>query len=600
MSGSSAVFREQVFGLIDDIRGRYGWRIPTLVALMVVVALTEGIGMVLLLPLLNAIGVSDTTGGGSVGSTVTALLTRLDITGSPYVLTGLLLSVFAVQLALFLVQTWWVSWLQRDYGATWQKLLLDGFLKAKWSFLSGMKLGSMTNQITQETARLSGAFLILAQLAAMVVTVVVYVTVAALISWHVTLILVCFAVAMFVLVRGIRRKNYHIGMRLGPLAAELNVLLTEFLGGIKLIKATATEKQAADRIARVIDELRVQHAWATFLPGLVRAIFEFAAIAGLCFLLVFGYRNLAIPAASMLVILALFVRLLPRFNALQQNMQYLATYLPAFSDARKAANMAAAEAEPERDDRDTGDTSRTVGPLIVQIARGGYQDATILRDIDLTFPTTGVVAIVGESGAGKSTLVNCMLGLAEIADGRVAFGLIDMQSVSLAQWRRQIGYIPQETVLFHQSIRDNIAWVDPAADIEAVEDAAKQALAHEFIVQQPQGYETIIGDQGSRLSGGQRQRLGIARALLSHPRLLIMDEATSALDSASEAAVLQTVNELRKTICVVMVAHRLSTIRHADLIVVMREGRVVESGSWDELVAAKAVFSGLARTQQLA
>lgn len=599
MSTNPISYLLQVRQLAADIYRRYRWKIPSLVLLMTVVALSEGVGMLLLLPLLNAVGISGQAGNGMLGNTISGLLAAAGVRDSAYHLALLVLAVFAFQLLLFLVQTWWVSWLQRDYGAHWQRHLFGLLLRARWSFISSLKLGSMTNQIAQETIRLSGAFLILAQLAAVAVTVSVYVLVACMISWQVMLLLVGFAALLFLAVRGIGRRNYRIGLRLGPLSAELNVLLTEFLGGIKLIKATATESVAEQRVAHVVDELCVQHTWATFLPALVRAIFEFAAISGLCFLLVFGYRNLDIPAASMLVVLALFLRLLPRFNALQQNMQLLATYVPAFSEAQRLARSAMAAAEETANPEQRAETPGMTGPLALDIAAGGYDGITTLHDVRITFPEVGVVGIVGESGAGKSTLVNCLLGLAEIQKGEVAFGSHKMQSVPLSHWRRQIGYVPQETILFHQSIRDNLAWGNPAADDRAVETVARQALAHDFIMQQPAGYETVIGDQGARLSGGQRQRLGIARALLCRPRLLVMDEATSALDSASEAAVLETVDGLRRSICVVMVAHRLATVRGADLIVVLSQGRVVEIGSWPDLMAKQGVFFRLAQAQHL-
>jgi len=349
----------------------------------------------------------------------------------------------------------------------------------------------------------------------------------------------------------------------------------------------------------VVDELCIQHTWATFLPAVVRAIFEFAAICALCFLLVFGYRNLDIPAASMLVVLALFVRLLPRFNALQQNVQLLATYVPAFSEAQRLSCSAIGAAEENASPDCMAGVPATSGRLVVDIGAGGYDEVTTLRDVRLEFPEAGVVGIVGESGAGKSTLVNCVLGLADTQRGNISFGGCDMRSVPVSHWRRQFGYVPQETVLFHQSIRDNIAWGNPLADDRAVEEAARQALAHDFIMLQPSGYSTLIGDQGARLSGGQRQRLGIARALLGQPRLLLMDEATSALDSASEAAVLETVDSLRRSKCVVMVAHRLSTVRNADMIVVLSRGRVVETGTWPALVAKQGVFFRLAQAQHI-
>lgn len=599
MSSRSLSFPHQVGDLTADISRCYGWRIPALVLLMTAVALSEGVGMLLLLPLLNAVGISGQAGGGGLGSAISGVLEVLGVRDLPYHLALLVLAVFALQLLLFLAQTWWVSRLQRDYGAQWQKHLFGLLLRARWSFISNLKLGAMTNQIAQETIRLSGAFLILAQLAAVALTAGVYVLVACLISWQVTLLMVGFAALLFLTVRGIGRRNYRIGLRLGPLAAELNVLLTEFLGGIKLIKATATEGVAEKRVAQVVDELCIQHTWATFLPSLVRAFFEFAAICGLCFLLVFGYRNLDISAASMLVVLALFIRLLPRFNALQQNMQLLATYVPAFSDAQQLARSAAAAAEQAVVPPHAADAPANKGPLAVDIFAGGYDGVTTLRDVRLLFPEAGVVGIVGESGAGKSTLVNCLLGLAETQHGKIAFGGCEMRSVPLSFWRRQFGYVPQETVLFHQSIRDNIAWGNPSADVRAVEEAASQALAHDFIMQQPAAYATVVGDQGARLSGGQRQRLCIARALLGRPRLLVMDEATSALDSTSEAAVLETVENLRRNICVVMVAHRLATVRKADMIVVLSQGRVVETGTWSALMAKQGVFFGLAQAQHI-
>jgi len=437
------------------------------------------------------------------------------------------------------------------------------------------------------------------QLSAIALTTGVYVLVACLISWQVTLFMVGFALLLFLSVRGIGHHNYRIGLRLGPLTADLNVLLTEFLGGIKLIKATATESVAEKRVAQVVDQLCIQHTWASFLPALVRAIFEFAAISGLCLLLIFGYQNLDIPAASILVVIAIFIRLLPRFNALQQNMQLLATYVPAFSDAQRLVASATFAKEELVVPSSLGGTQAIGGPLNIDIVAGGYDGSATLRDVRLCFPKAGVVGIVGESGAGKSTLVNCLLGLADIQHGRVAFGDCEMSSISLLHWRRQFGYIPQETILFHRSIRDNIAWGNESADDWAVEEAARQALAHDFIIQQPAGYATMVGDQGSRLSGGQRQRLGIARALLGRPRLLVMDEATSALDSTSEATVLETVENLRRKICVVIVAHRLATVRNADKIVVLGQGRVVETGTWSELMAKRDVFFQLAKAQHI-
>jgi ATP-binding cassette subfamily C protein len=596
---TSSTFRGQTAAVIRDIWRSYGWRVPLLILLMGTVAVVEGLGMALLLPLLTAIGVAASSDGGSVGAWLDTLLAAFGLTASAYRVALALLVVFAAQLVLQVGQQWWLSHLQRDYGARWQRRLFDAFVHAEWGFFAEHKLGDLTNLIAQETFRLAGAFLILAQLAGMLVATAVYLALACSIAWQVTAVLIALGLALFAAVRSFGRKNFEIGLRLGPLASELNVLLTEYLGGVRLIKTTSTEDVAVARVAAVIDDMTVQHTWATFLPLLVRAIFEFAAFAALCFILVFGYQNLAIPAARMLVVLALFVRLLPRFNALQQNVQMLGTYVPAFDAATRMLDEADRACEHAGNGgASAGAMTVPRGPLTIAIDRGGYRGVTTLRDVTLHLPERGVIGVVGESGAGKSTLVNCLLGLAEIQAGTVSLGGADMRDVPIRAWRRHFGYVPQDTVLFHLSIRENIMWGMPNASPQDVERAARQALAHDFILEQPHGYDSIVGDDGVRLSGGQRQRLAIARALLAGPRMLIMDEATNALDFASEAAVLETIDRLRQDICVIMVAHRLSSVRNADLIVVLSKGAVVETGTWRDLVTRDGVLSRLVALAQ--
>jgi ABC-type multidrug transport system fused ATPase/permease subunit len=384
---------------------------------------------------------------------------------------------------------------------------------------------------------------------------------------------------------------------LGPLNAQLNILLNEFLGGVKLVKATATEDKAVRQVGNVVEVLREHHTWASFLPGLVRALFEFLSIAALCLVLVFGHSLLEIPAAHMLVILALFVRLLPRFNALQQNLQLLATYVPAMTNLNELLHEANRQREPVPEAQ--GAAIPEDAALHVDIRRAGYADVDILKDVHIVLPARGFVGIVGESGAGKSTLVHCLLGLCEIAEGSVRMGDRPMETIALTDWRRAIGYVPQETILFHLPVRENIAWAKDGATLDEVREAARRAHADDFIESLEHGYDSVIGDQGMRLSGGQRQRLGIARALITRPSVLLLDEATSALDSASEQAVLQTLEDLRKTICIVSVAHRLSSVRGADRIYVMHQGRIAESGSWDELIAQNGILRHLANTQHV-
>jgi len=221
----------------------------------------------------------------------------------------------------------------------------------------------------------------------------------------------------------------------------------------------------------------------------------------------------------------------------------------------------------------------------------------VLHDVDFVVHRGEVVALVGASGGGKSTTLDLLARFHDPTSGRVTIDGVDLRDATMASVRGQLGVVSQETILFHDSVRANIAYGIDGAPPERVEAAARAAYAHEFVSRLPQGYDTVIGDRGVLLSGGERQRLAIARALLRNPPILLLDEATSALDTESERLVQDALERLMRDRTVLVIAHRLSTVQHADRILVFDAGRIVQQGRHAELVGGAGPYRRLHELQ---
>jgi ABC-type multidrug transport system fused ATPase/permease subunit len=583
--------------LFDDLTKRLGWRFPVLIACTALVGLGEGVSVVLLLPLLSRIGVAAVNSQGAVIELLDRALTLVGAT-SPLGILAVIIAIVAAQTILSIALVWWTAILARRYQSQRQLEMFDAFLRAKWSFIADKKAGEMTNAIVTECARLGAAFTIYLSLLASVVVTITYVVLSLIIAWQVTLSLIGFAVGAALAMTQLYRKSHAAGQSLAPLNAEFQSELTEHFAGVKFIKASAGIDRATARIESFVGKLEKANAFANSLPGTVRSLLEALGLVGLAIILVLGSRWMGGASGNALVVLALFGRLFPRISALQAQLHLLSWHAPAVEAVNKL--QSAAEAEAERQDG-TGEPLKIDHPraLTVRNLQVRFGERVVLDEIDLTLPIPGLLAVVGRSGAGKSTLVHTLLGLVEPSAGSIRLGTYELASAPLYAWRRTIGYVPQETILFHASVRENMTLVNPAASDADVETAARRAHALDFIRLLPEGFDTIIGDQGVKLSGGQRQRLGVARALLTNPALLIMDEPMSSLDSQSEAELLRTLEELRKHMGILLVAHRLAAARAADNICVFEAGRIVEAGSWNELMARRRRLYALVEAQSL-
>jgi subfamily B ATP-binding cassette protein MsbA len=251
---------------------------------------------------------------------------------------------------------------------------------------------------------------------------------------------------------------------------------------------------------------------------------------------------------------------------------------------------------PERPD--ATDPGRVRGDITFEHVAFGYGDDTpVLRDVSFTIKAGQIVGVVGPTGSGKSTVLSLIPRFYDPSAGRVLIDGVDVATRKLAALRAQVGFVLQETVLFRGTIRENIAYGRPGATDEEIVAAAKLANADEFISRMPHGYDSVVGERGDTLSGGQRQRIGIARAVIRNSPIMILDEPTAALDTESERLVIEGLERLMEGRTVIMIAHRLSTVRDADKIVVLKDGVVAEEGTNDELIARGGVYAELHRIQ---
>jgi ATP-binding cassette, subfamily B, bacterial HlyB/CyaB len=380
--------------------------------------------------------------------------------------------------------------------------------------------------------------------------------------------------------------------------AQNQAFLVESVTGVETLKAMAVEPQ-------------MQRRWEEQLAGYVAASFRVMSLGNTASQAVQLVNKLVIAGmlyfgAKLVIAGDLTVGELVAFNMLASRVSApvlrLAQIWQDFHQARlsvaRLGDILNTAAEP------TYNPTRAALPAIRgEVAfehvtfRYRIDGAEVLHDVTFSVPAGQVVGIVGPSGSGKSTVAKLIQRLYVPESGRIMVDGIDLVMVDIAWLRRQVGVVLQENVLFNRSVRDNIALADPSIPMERVIAAATQAGAHDFILELPEGYDTIVGERGSNLSGGQSQRIAIARALISNPRILIFDEATSSLDYESERVIQQNMQEIAKGRTVFIIAHRLSTVRWSDRIVTIERGRLIEDGTHDELVRTGGRYATLYRMQ---
>lgn len=402
-------------------------------------------------------------------------------------------------------------------------------------------------------------------------------------SWRLSLLALVVAPLLIGLLQPLLRKLRKGHGRLGNQYGDLTSTAQEAISGIRLVKAAGAETFEVARFNEASSRYATGMVRVARLANTAQPITETLATAIAMVILWVGARQVqsaALDPSTLIAFLVIVMRMLQPLKQLSQ--------VQAMAQQSLAAAARIFEVTDHPLEKDTGRTEVTAfrGEIVFDAVNFAYDDAPVLRDISFTARRGDLVALVGPSGAGKSTLVDLIPRFYEVGSGRILLDGVDTRELTLRSLRALTGIVSQDTVLFNDTVRNNIAYASPGRFTDAqVEAAARAANAHDFIMGLPSGYDTVLGERGTRLSGGQRQRLAIARALLADPPILILDEATSALDTESERQVQEAIDRLLAGRTVFVIAHRLSTVTHATRILVLDGGRIVEHGTHAELVA---------------
>jgi ATP-binding cassette subfamily C protein len=552
---------------------------------LVLAGIVEGAGLSALLPLLGT--AVDQQTGAAAGAAVSdpgaeyrvnQALRFLGLEPSAGILLLLVVIAIGLKSGLLLLAKKRVGYTVANVATDLRLDLLRALLVTRWEYYLRQPVGSLTNAVATEAMRAANAYLCGATMAAYLIQVIVYMGVAFLVSWKATLASMTAGLIILVILSRLIRKARRAGERQTRLLQSLLARLTDSLQSIKPLKAMAREELADTVLQLETNRLNKALRKQVFSKEALGALQEPMITAFLAMGLYAAMILFGLSLATVTVLVFLLARLMSQLGKVQRQYQKMIISESAYwslQDKIKEANQ----------ERETVLGSRI--PSLNQAIQFdnvsfGYGQTIILHDISINIAARSFTVFVGPSGAGKTTAVDLITGLFRPQQGEIFIDKIPMAQIDLRSWRQMIGYVPQETLLLHDTVFVNVCLGDQGINEEDVKYALQAAGAWEFVNAMPQGMHSTVGERGGKLSGGQRQRIAIARALVHRPKLLILDEATSALDSGSEMAIARTLQKLRGKLTIIAISHQPALVKAADRAYHLQDGSAVLSSKRSE------------------
>jgi ATP-binding cassette, subfamily B, bacterial MsbA len=571
------------------------WALPVISVLGILASLFEGFGIGLFIPLLQSLEKGASSSGSS--NFIIDSLSSLFAQVSPEIrLPFIALCIFvaiAIKNILAYSNAVLLAWLGGQITHRLRLSVHQQLLDISPSYLDRTPQGKILSLINVEIYRISDAIISLVDIITTGCTILVFGTILLATSWTLTLLIF---VLMFLLswsFQSIKNRVSVFSQQMSQATEKVTIRMLESLSGIKVIHSFTRESYEQERFAHASDNARLSYFRIYAYGGLIGPLSEILSTAILAIILMLATTALLQSQAVSLPVLLAFIFILYRLQPQVKNLENARVSL--ISNSNSVHEVLSFIERIDKPYISSGNF-----PFKGLQEKICFDDVTfqyaasekpVFINLSLTIPRGKTTALVGPSGAGKTTLIKLLARFYEVTSGNIYVDGNLLTSLDTLSWRNKISIVTQDVFLFSTTIGENIAYGCPDATQAQVIEASKQANAHEFISQLPQGYDTEVGDRGMRLSGGQQQRIAIARAIVRNPDILILDEATSALDSVSERLIQEALERLKENRTVIVIAHRLSTIEDADQIVVLEEGKVIEQGNLSYLLGLKGLYA---------
>lgn len=567
--------------------------VPLNLALALIAGISQGFGLSLFIPLLNSLG-ENTSSDGVLFNIISKILDYLSIPNDSLSLLIILTITISISFGIIAGQRALLfAYSFTNFVHDTRTELIQAVLKADWKYSSMLFSGETVNKLAQESFRAARSITHLLTAFVAALQALTFIALSAIISFKLVLAIVPLAIIAMYSLRPLHKKSVQLGETLSIDSDRFTTAIVDYLRNLKRIKATGLESQIFETL-RGLDRSIVmsQRAHQT---NMAIAQFIIQLIPVLMFAITIGTGAFIfnLDMSELLVFLIFLARIAPLAVQAQQAYHGYSLEAPGLEAFFSALNEHTKNISPDTSSGISLSTLKSGIRFDNVTYRYPGAEKNVLESVSIEFKRGQTIGIVGTSGAGKSTIVDLLCGLRRPLDGTIQIDDTDLTAMNLYTWQRKIGYVAQETLLLGATIRENLLVGAPNASENDIWNAIRAAHLEATMNSLPLGLDTILGEGGIRLSGGQRQRLSIAAALVSKPEILILDEATSALDNESERVIRLTIDGLSNEMTIIVIAHRLSTVKKADLIYVMDAGNVVEAGTFNTLIKQGGHFSAL-------